>query len=164
MGRHECPRPMRERSLSAHEWYRRQFGGAAGPDPEEGLRVIPDPRRCDGVHDQGMSIVPSTRRVPVVPVVAGALVAQFADDAVRLLLPFPGFLAGVLAVLLTAAAARVVTRGATGATIARTGLAVGLTSAAIGLLVGGLGIVAIVLAGITVVAGVAGAVAGRRVS
>lgn len=110
-----------------------------------------------------MSIVPATSKVPVVPVVAGALVAQFADDAVRLLLPLPllGALAGLIAITLTAGAGRVASRNRTGAVAARTGLAVGVTSAAIGLLVGGLGLVAILLAGITVVAGVAGAVAGR---
>jgi hypothetical protein len=108
-----------------------------------------------------MSIVPTSSKVPVVPVVAGAVVAQFADDAVGLLLPFPGFLAGLLAIALTAGAARVATRGRVGPVVARTGLAVGATSAVIGLLVGGLGLVAIILAGITVVAGVAGAVAGR---
>ena len=53
-----------------------------------------------------MSIVPTSSKVPVVPVVAGAVVAQFADDAIGLLLPFPGFLAGLLAIALTAGAAR----------------------------------------------------------
>ena len=37
-----------------------------------------------------MSIVPTSSKVPVVPVAAGAVVAQLADDAVGLLLPFPG--------------------------------------------------------------------------
>ena len=45
--------------------------------------------------------------------------------------------------------------------MARTGLAVGALSAGIGLLLGGLGVLAVLLAGITVVAGVAGAVVGR---
>jgi hypothetical protein len=110
-----------------------------------------------------MSIVPTTSKVPVVPVVAGAVVAQFADDVVHALLPLPflGALAGLIAIVLTAGAARVATRNRTGAVVARTGLAVGVTSAVLGLIVGGLGIVAILLAGITVVAGVAGAVAGR---
>jgi hypothetical protein len=108
-----------------------------------------------------MSIVPARSKVPVVPVVAGAAVAQFADDALRLLLPFPVALAGLLAIALTAGAARVVTRGRVGPVVARTGLAVGATSAVLGLLLGGLGLVAIILAGITVVAGVAGAVVGR---
>ena len=63
-----------------------------------------------------MSIVPASSKVPVVPVVAGAVVAQFADDALRLLpLPFLGALSGLLAIALTAGAARVVTRGRTGA-------------------------------------------------
>ncbi|MBV9919680.1 MAG: hypothetical protein JOY78_02330 [Pseudonocardia sp.] len=108
-----------------------------------------------------MSIVPATSKVPVVPVVAGAVVAQFADDVIRILLPFPGALAALLAIALTAGAARVITRGKTAPTVARTGLAVGVTSAVLGLIVGGLGLVAIILAGITVVAGVAGAVYGR---
>ncbi|MBA3906750.1 MAG: hypothetical protein H0X35_08735 [Pseudonocardiales bacterium] len=113
-----------------------------------------------------MSIVPATSKVPVAPVVAGAVVAQFADDAVRLLLPLPllGALSGLIAIVLTAGAARVASRRRTGAVAARTGLAVGVLSAAFGLLVGGLGLVAILLAGITVVAGVAGAVARRRAS
>ncbi len=109
-----------------------------------------------------MSIVPARSKVPVVPVVAGAVVAQFTDDVVRLLLPFPGVLSGLLAIALTAGAARVVTRGRVGPVVARTGLAVGVTSAVLGLILGGLGVVAIILAGITVVAGVAGAVVGRR--
>ncbi len=111
-----------------------------------------------------MSIVPAPSKVPVAPVVAGALVAQFADDLVRLLLPLPflGALSGVIAIVLTAGAARLASRGRTRPVAARTGLAVGVTSAVIGLLVGGLGLVAILLAGITIVAGVAGAVGGRR--
>jgi hypothetical protein len=108
-----------------------------------------------------MSIVPTSSKVPVVPVVAGAVVAQFADDAIGLLIPFPGFLAGLLAIALTAGAARVATRGRVGPVVARTGLAVGAASAVLGLILGGLGLVAIILAGITVVAGVAGAVVGR---
>jgi hypothetical protein len=94
-------------------------------------------------------------------VVAGAVVAQFADDAIGLLIPFPGFLAGLLAIALTAGAARVATRGRVGPVVARTGLAVGAASAVLGLVLSGLGLVAIILAGITVVAGVAGAVVGR---
>jgi hypothetical protein len=111
-----------------------------------------------------MSIVPAPSKVPVAPVVAGALVAQFADDLVRLVLPLPflGALSGVIAILLTAGAARLASRGLPRHVAARTGLAVGVTSAVLGLIVGGLGIVAIVLAGITVAAGVAGAVLGRR--
>ena len=104
-----------------------------------------------------MSIVPTSSKVPVVPVVAGAVVAQFADDALGLLLPFPA----QLAIVLTAAAARVATRGRVGPVVARTGLAVGAASAVLGLVLSGLGLVAIILAGITVVAGVAGAVVGR---
>jgi hypothetical protein len=115
------------------------------------------------VDDRGMSIVPAKSKVPVVPVAAGAVVAQFADDVVHVILPLHllGTLSGLIAILLTAGAARVITRGRTAPTVARTGLAVGVTSAALGLLVGGLGLVAIILAGITVVAGVAGAVIRR---
>jgi len=120
----------------------------------------------------------STTAVPVGAVIVSGIVAQLADDAAFFLLPplgVVGWLSGVIAILLTAGAARFVTRGGIGSAalrlrgdehvgaVARTGLAIGLTSAVIGLLVGGLGIVAILLAGITVVAGVAGAVAGRRV-
>ena len=113
----------------------------------------------------GMSIQPVTSQVPVAPVVLTALGAQLVDDAVVFLVP-PGVLvigplAGVLAIALTAAGARVITRGRTGPAVARTGLAVGAASAVVGLVVGGLGLVALLLAGITVLAGVVGAVAGR---
>jgi hypothetical protein len=102
--------------------------------------------------------------VPVGAVLVAAIGAQLADDATFFLLPplaVLGPLSGLVAILLTAGAARYVTRGRTGAVVARTGLAVGVTSAVVGLLVGGLGLVAILLAGITVVAGVGGVVAGR---
>jgi hypothetical protein len=113
----------------------------------------------------GMSIQPVTSQVPVAPVVLTALGAQLVDDAVVFLVP-PGVLvigplAGLLALALTAAGARVITRGRTGPAVARTGLAVGAASAVVGLVVGGLGLVALLLAGITVLAGVVGAVAGR---
>jgi hypothetical protein len=111
-----------------------------------------------------MTIVPATSRVPAGAVLLAGLGAQLVDDAAYFVLPPTAALAplsGLLAILLTAAAARYVTRDRTGAAVARTGLAVGLTSAVIGLLVGGLGLVAILLAGVTVLAGVAGAVAGR---
>lgn len=113
----------------------------------------------------GMSIQPVTSPVPVAPVLLTAVGAQFVDDAVLFLVPpaalVIGPLAGLLAVALTAAGARAVTRGRRGPVVARTGLAVGAASAAVGLVVGGLGLVALLLAGITVLAGVAGAVAGR---
>jgi hypothetical protein len=48
-----------------------------------------------------------------------------------------------------------------GSAVARTGLAVGAVSAGLSLLIGGFGLLTILLAGITVVAGVAGAVAKR---
>jgi len=102
--------------------------------------------------------------VPVGAVLISAIGAQLADDAVTFLLPplaVLGPFSGLIAILLTAGAARFVTRGRRGAVVARTGLAVGVTSAVLGLLVGGLGLVAILLAGITVVAGVAGATSGR---
>lgn len=111
-----------------------------------------------------MTIVPATSRVPVGAVLLAGLGAQLVDDAAYLVLPPTALLAplsGLLAILLTAAAARYVTRDRTGAAVARTGLAVGAASAVVGLFVGGLGLVAILLAGITVLAGVAGAVAGR---
>ena len=104
-----------------------------------------------------MSIVPTSSKVPAVPVVAGAAVAQLGAAAIGLLLPFPA----LFAIVLTAGAARVATRDRVGPVVARTGLAVGAASAVLGLILGGLGVVAIILAGITVVAGVAGAVVGR---
>jgi hypothetical protein len=113
-----------------------------------------------------MSLVPvPTTRVPVVPVLAAAAGAQFLDDALFFLIPPAGILgplAGLLAIALTAGAARALTAGRTGPAVARTGLAVGAASAGLGLLVGGLGLVAVLLAGLTVLAGVGGAVAGRR--
>jgi hypothetical protein len=114
-----------------------------------------------------MSLTPTTSSVPLVPVAVAGVAAQLADDAVYLLFPpaaLLGFLSGLVAIALTAGAARVVTRGLHGAAVARTGLAVGAVSAVVGLVVGGLGLVAVLLAGITVVAGVAGAVARRRVA
>ncbi len=111
-----------------------------------------------------MTIRPVPTRVPVGPVLLAGVGAQLADDALYVLLPPTAALSpvsGLLAVLLTAAAARLVTRGRIGAGVARTGLAVGALSAGIGLLLGGLGVLAVLLAGITVVAGVAGAVVGR---
>ncbi|MCU1664581.1 MAG: hypothetical protein JWR58_4646 [Pseudonocardia sp.] len=111
-----------------------------------------------------MTTVPATSRVPAGAVLLAGLGAQLVDDAVFFVLPPTALLApltGLLAILLTAGAARIITRNRTGAVVARTGLAVGLTSAVIGLLVSGLGLVTILLAGVTVLAGVAGAVARR---
>jgi hypothetical protein len=111
-----------------------------------------------------MTIRPVTDQVPVSAVLLAGLGAQLADDVLYFLLPPTAVLApmsGVLAILLTAVAARLVTRGRFGPIVARTGLAVGALSAGIGLLLSGIGVVAVLLAGITVVAGVAGAVAGR---
>ncbi len=111
-----------------------------------------------------MTTLPATSRVPAGAVLIAGIGAQLVDDAAYLILPPVALLAplsGLLAILLTAGAARYVSRDRTGAAVARTGLAVGAVSAMIGLFVGGLGLVAILLAGVTVVAGVAGAVAGR---
>ncbi|HXV92735.1 MAG TPA: hypothetical protein VD813_05515 [Pseudonocardia sp.] len=106
-------------------------------------------------------------RVPLAPVLLAGIGAQFVDDVAYFVFP-PAMLlsplSGVLAILLTAGAARLVTRRMSGAAIARTGLAVGVVSAGAGLLVSGLGVVALVIAGLTVLAGVAGAVAGRGVA
>ena len=107
----------------------------------------------------------STTRVSAVPVLASAVGAQLLDDLLYVLVPGSSVLvaplAGLVAILLTAGAARAVTLRRNGPAVARTGLAIGVLSAALGLLIGGLGLVALLLAGITVVAGVAGAVAGR---
>jgi hypothetical protein len=114
-----------------------------------------------------MTIEPVSTRVPVGPVLVAGIGAQLADDALYFLLPPTAALSplsGVLAVLLTAVAARLVTRNRIGSGVARTGLAVGALSAGVGLLLGGLGLVMVLLAGITVVAGVAGAVVGRNVT
>jgi hypothetical protein len=112
----------------------------------------------------GMTTVPATSRVPVGAVLIAGLGAQLVDDVAYFVLPPTALLAplgGLLAILLTAAAARYVTRNRTGAAVARAGLAVGAVSAGIGLLVSGLGVLTVLLAGLTVLAGVAGAVAGR---
>jgi len=110
-----------------------------------------------------MSITPQTSsRVPVAAVLVAGLGSQVVDDALTTVLPPAVVLSGLIAILLTAGAARVVTRSRTGADVARTGVGVGIASAVIGLLFGGLGLIAILLAGVTVVAGVAGAAVGRR--
>jgi hypothetical protein len=112
----------------------------------------------------GMTTLPATSRVPVGAALLAGVGAQFVDDVAYFVLPPTALLAplsGLLALVLTAAAARFVSRDRTGAGVARTGLAVGAVSAGVGLLVSGLGFLAIVLAGLTVLAGVAGAVAGR---
>jgi len=112
----------------------------------------------------GMTTLPATSRVPVGAALLAGVGAQFVDDVAYFVLPPAALLAplsGLLALVLTAAAARFVSRDRTGAGVARTGLAVGAVSAGAGLLVSGLGLLAIVLAGLTVLAGVAGAVAGR---
>jgi hypothetical protein len=111
-----------------------------------------------------MTTLPATSRVPVGAVLLAGVGAQFADDVAYFVLPPTALLAplsGLIAILLTAAAARVVTRNRSGAAVARAGLAVGAVSAGVGLLVAGLGFLTLVLAGLTVLAGVAGAVAGR---
>lgn len=110
------------------------------------------------------SLSTTTAVSPGTVLLAGAG-AQLVDDIAMAVLPFDAVVAplsGLIAILLTAGAARFVTRDKQGAAIARTGLAVGGVSAVVGLLVGGLGLISILLAVVTVVVGVAGAVAGRR--
>ncbi|WP_181781234.1 hypothetical protein [Pseudonocardia pini] len=104
---------------------------------------------------------PVSTRVPVLPVVAAGVGAQLADDLLFVFLPaFPGA-AAILAIGLTAVAARMVTGRLQGSAVPRAGLALGAVSALLGLWISGLGLVAILVAGITVVAGVGGAVLGR---
>jgi hypothetical protein len=106
----------------------------------------------------------TTSKVSVGAVLLAGVGAQLVDDAAFAVLPPLALIAplsGLIAILLTAGAARYVSRNKQGAAIARTGLAVGALSAATGLLVGGFGLVGLVLAVLTVVAGVAGAVVGR---
>ena len=100
----------------------------------------------------------------VVPVVLAGVAAQFVDDVAYFVLPPTALIApasAVIAIVLTAVGARIVTRNLTGPAIARTGLAVGAVSAGIGLLVAGFGWLAMVLATLTLIAGVAGAVIKR---
>lgn len=128
------------------------------------VRAVPDTAGGRGADDGSMSIQPVTSQVPAGPVLVAALGAQLLDDVLFFLIPPTAVvapLAGLVAILLTAGAARALTAGRTGPVVARTGLVVGAASAGLGLIVGGLGWVALLLAGITVVAGVAGAVAGR---
>ena len=138
----------------------------AAPGPGR-LGVIPDPEVAPDADDRSMTIKPVSTQVPVGPVLVAGIGAQLADDALYFLLPPTAALSplsGVVAILLTALAARLVTRNRVGSGVARTGLAVGALSAGVGLLLGGLGLIAVLLAGITVVAGVAGAVAGRHLT
>ncbi|WP_232663916.1 hypothetical protein [Pseudonocardia sp. TRM90224] len=107
----------------------------------------------------------TTNDIPVVAALIAGVGAQVVDDAAYIVFPptvMLAWLSGLLAIALTAGAARIITRSRTCATVARTGLAVGVVSAGVGLLIGGFGLIAIILAGVTVVAGVAGAVAGRK--
>jgi hypothetical protein len=99
--------------------------------------------------------------VPVVPVLVAGAAAQLTDDVLFWFLPDVPVLPALITIALTAGAARLVTRGMHGSAVARTGLAVGAVSAGLSLLIGGFGLLTILLAGITVVAGVAGAVAKR---
>jgi hypothetical protein len=110
------------------------------------------------------SSLSTTSKVSIGAVLLAGAGAQLVDDAAFAVIPplaVLGPLAGLIAILLTAGAARILTRGKHGAAVARTGLAVGAVSAATGLLVGGFGLIGLLLAVITVVAGVAGAVVGR---
>ena len=112
-----------------------------------------------------MTTLPVTSRIPVGAAVIAGFGAQFADDVAYLLFPPAALLAplsAVLAVVLTAGAARLATRRLDGPVAARAGLAVGVVSAGLGLVVAGFGVLALLLAGLTVLAGVAGAVVGRR--
>jgi hypothetical protein len=118
------------------------------------------PGRVDGRTLDGMTTnLVKTSSVPVVPVLVAAAAVQATSGLASIVLP----LTGLLAILLTAGAARYVTRDLRGASVARTGLAVGAVSAVAGLIIGGFGFVAVILAGITVAAGVAGAVVGRDI-
>jgi len=104
---------------------------------------------------------PVRTSVPVVPVLVAGVAGQLTDDLLLAVLPsFPGA-GAILAVLLTAAAARIVTRRLAGSAVPRAGLAIGVVSAAVGLAISGLGLVVILIAGLTLLAGVAGAVLGR---
>ncbi|MFC5992780.1 hypothetical protein ACFQE5_00980 [Pseudonocardia hispaniensis] len=108
-----------------------------------------------------MTTVRDTARFPLVPVLLAGVGAQFADDALLLVLPVLAPVSAVLTILLTAGAARLVTRGSHGPVVARAGLAVGAVSAGLGLLFSGLGWLSMVFATLTLIAGVAGAVARR---
>ncbi|MCF7553250.1 hypothetical protein [Pseudonocardia sp. WMMC193] len=99
---------------------------------------------------------PVPTRVPVLPVAAAGVGAQVAGALLLAVLPA---VPGVGAVL--ALAAKIATRRLDGAAVPRAGLAIGAVSAGVGLLLSGFGLVTILLAGITVVAGVGGAVLGR---
>ena len=106
----------------------------------------------------------TSQKLPVGAVLLAAVGAQFVDDVTFAVLPPLALLAPLgwlIAIALTAGAARWVTRGRHGVVVARTGLAVGGASALIGLLADGVGLAGLVLAVLTVVAGVAGAVVGR---
>ena len=111
------------------------------------------------------SLSTTSSKVPVGAVLLAGIGAQFVDDIAFALLPPVALLAplsGLIAVLLTAGAARYASKDRVGAAVARTGLAVGVVSASIGLIVGDLNLLTWALAALTVVAGVAGAVVGRR--
>ncbi|GAA1876702.1 hypothetical protein GCM10009836_67590 [Pseudonocardia ailaonensis] len=104
---------------------------------------------------------PVRTSVPVVPVLVAGAAGQLADNLLLAVVPsFPG-MAAILALLFTAGAARIVTRRMAGSAVPRAGLAIGVVSAGVGLAISGLGLVALLIAGLTVLAGVAGAVIGR---
>ena len=104
---------------------------------------------------------PVPTRVPVLPVVAAGVGAQLLDDLLFVFLPSLPGAAAIVAIGFTALAAKLVTRNLHGQAVPRAGLAIGAVSAALGLWISGLGLVAILVAGITVLAGVGGAVLGR---
>lgn len=111
------------------------------------------------------SLSTTSSKVPVGAVLLAGIGAQFVDDIAFALLPPIALLApisGLIAVLLTAGAARYASKDRVGAAVARTGLAVGAVSASVGLIVGDLNVLTWALAALTIIAGVAGAVVGRR--
>ncbi len=109
-----------------------------------------------------MTTVTSRSTVPVGAVLIAGVGAQIADAAAHVVFPPLGLMGPLFVLLLTAGAARYVTRDLTGPAIARTGLAVGAVSGVVGLVFGGTGLLAVAIAVLTLVVGVAGAAVGRR--
>lgn len=113
-----------------------------------------------------MSAIPVKTAIPILPTVLAGVGAQLVDDLVYIVFPPAAVVAplsGLLAVLLTAVGARIVTHNLEGPAIAWTGLAAGAISAGFGLVITGLGWLMVVIAGLTVAAGVAGATLGRNI-
>lgn len=105
------------------------------------------------------------KRAALPSIVLVGVAAQFADNAAVALIPGAGLVPDpvylVVAILLTALGGRLLSRGMAGSDAARVGLAVGAVSGGLGLLFGSWGVLGLVIAGLTVLAGVAGAVARR---